>query len=289
MIQNQNKMKSKPIVSYNDFHEADFGQWTIGNREMDARLNQNPSLQKYQKSAKTYTDINQCPYCSSNLLNVFDERPFGMDPASNISNHLVRSCDCCGWWFYDYVLWGYLDEIYSWTYYEGVLKAFNVASLDLPISTLKNHLAKNFDDIRNIHPRKFEELCQAIFREHLDCEVRLTAYSKDGGIDLYAFNGDQQYAIQLKRRMGPVTESVKAVREFIGAMVVHGAFNGIYCTTADHFSQDAVNESKSPFVRESGICLELVDYGQLLSMFDINKKYLEDPWKKLLRKNNFNS
>lgn len=225
--------------------------------------------------------LRHCPYCNGMLANTVNDKPSRHSGAEN----LVRVCNDCGWWFYEHIWWSHGDDFETYKYYEGILKKFDVSSIEVPLDVLKHYLAKRFSEIRFIHPRKFEELCADVFRDYLRCEVILTSYSRDGGVDLYAIQGDAKFAIQLKRRAENITEGIKPIREFIGAMVVQGAVSGIYCTTADRFSNAATDAARSQHLDRRGIRLELVDYKRLTQIFGVSAGRLESSWKGLLRKN----
>jgi hypothetical protein len=139
----------------------------------------------------------QCLYCAG-ALNFFgqpDNEPFRGDQS------FAGECECCGWWFCQSMHYRGADHDFTHNdYYEGVLRTFDIDHLDLPIDMLRHYLQRHFDDIRNVHPRKFEELCRDVFRDHFDCEVRLTSYSRDGGVDLYLVDSQQPFVVQLRAR-----------------------------------------------------------------------------------------
>lgn len=276
---------------YTDFIKAEFGSYLTdfsGEYEIDNRL-KDPKLNRLYKRASSHRSLKNCPYCNGELLTIIKDGPPPVMTSSNRPEHQVKKCSACGWWFYDYLLWGYIDEFYFWDYYEGVLKKFDISAISVPLKILKRCLAKRFEDIRSIHPRKFEEICQGVFRAYLQCEVKLTSYSKDGGIDLYAIDGENKFAIQLKRRSRAVTEGVEAIRAFLGAIIINGEINGIFCTSADHFSENAKQAILSPPLKKYGIKIELIDYKKLRDIFGFITKNQREPWHELLARNDYRS
>jgi predicted helicase len=117
----------------------------------------------------------------------------------------------------------------------------------------------------------------------MNCEVRHTAASHDGGIDLYAITAERNvYAVQCKRREGPITESVEQVRAFLGAMISAEVPRGIFVSTADHFSPQAVSLANAPPLKNMGIELELIDYEVFRQLFNLTVPQVETPWRKLV-------
>lgn len=278
--------KKSVILDYSEYVVGDFGQYLNSSpprRSFEERMINRGTAVVY-KTAQKHRLVSGCPYCSTALTQIVRVQPDTPSGSSNRPEHTLKQCSKCGWWFYDFCLWGYINDCWDWFYYEGVLKTFDFSSLEVPVSVLKSHLSKRFEDIRSIHPKKFEELCADIFSDYMDCEVRLTAYSKDGGIDLYAIDGDTKLAIQLKRRARAVVESVESVRAFLGAMIVDGTPNGLFCTTADHFSRDALAATGSAALLDYGITLDLVDFHELAQIFDICAHDYALPWEFLLKK-----
>lgn len=271
----------KRLFDYSDHVGTDLGSWTIGCRDFEVRAQGNPDARSVYELMVAHSNRAACLYCSGPMETVVSVgRPF-----PHTVEHRVTQCPICGWWAYNRIQWSYPgDDFDAWWYHEGILKEFDLASIDAPLQALRSHLARRFDDVRHIHPRKFEELCARVFADYMDCEVRLTSYSRDGGVDLYALEGEKRWAIQVKRRAESVTEGVAAVREFIGAMVVNGVLAGIFCSTAECFSPAARLAANSPFAKDHGFLLELVDYHRLMEMFSLSATNVSEPWRGLLEK-----
>ncbi len=279
---------TKKVYDYSQYLIGDFGEWgglhfpPHGNAFED-RMKDHDTSQAY-RTAQKHRNSDRCPYCAGDLQRIVDTPAATPLSSSSRPEHTVKNCSACGWWFYDYIHWGYIDDFWEWVYYEGILKHFDLSSIEVPVTVLRRHLSKRFDDIRGIHPRKFEELCASIFSDFMHCEVHLTSYSKDHGIDLYAIDGDTQYAIQLKRRTRSVAEGVEPVRAFLGSMLIDGTPRGIFCTTADHFTKDACEDIRSVNLLDYGFSLELVDYHRLSDIFGLVCVNPKEPWTSLLEK-----
>lgn len=82
-----------------------------------------------------------------------------------------------------------------------------------------------------------EKLVASIFRKHFLCEMKEVGKSHDGGIDLIMIESENPTIIQVKgRKTSSRTESVKEIRDLLGATLPPGSSNCIFVTTADHFS-----------------------------------------------------
>jgi restriction system protein len=220
-------------------------------------------------------DFPRCAYCGASLdfYGQPDNRPFYGKYS------FAGDCRGCGWWFCE--TGNVVDAIGEYRahhYFEGVLRRFQIDEYSTPLDLLRAHLQRNFKDVRHIHPRKFEELCQGVFREHFHCDVRLTAYSSDGGIDLYVVHSNEPFVVQLKRRSGESREGVTAIREFLGALVLNGQTRGMFVTTADDFTKSAKEAAGNPKLRGLGIQLELNGYKELEGMFRTRSNTWR-PWK----------
>src|SRR5215204_3420855 len=95
----------------------------------------------------------------------------------------------------------------------------------------------------------------------------------DGGIDLIAVKGDQEFAVQVKRRSSRNSvERVHTVRELLGACLLRGAQHAVFVTTADHFSgspSGAVDAAKRSVDQGLVRSFELINGERLLRMFNM--------------------
>lgn len=112
-------------------------------------------------------------------------------------------------------------------------------------------------NLMDLDPFEFENLVGNLFQRH-GLETKLTRSSRDGGVDVVAF--DQRpvlggkVVIQAKRWRNTV--GVAAVRDLYGTMLNEGANKGILVTTSG-YGPDAFDFAK-------GKPIELIDGGQLL-------------------------
>lgn len=124
----------------------------------------------------------------------------------------------------------------------------------------QDDLLSSFDNRPNIYelnPFEFENLVSNLFLK-LGLETKLTRSSKDGGVDVVAYDLRPvlggKVIIQAKRYKNVV--GVSAVRDLYGTMMNEGANKGILVTTSG-YGPDAFE-----FAKDKPI--ELIDGGQLL-------------------------
>ncbi|HZG44910.1 MAG TPA: restriction endonuclease [Allosphingosinicella sp.] len=219
----------------------------------------------------------RCTYCGENL--VFygqpDNEPFVGDQS------FAGECEGCGWWFCESQQVRHAEGQYDGgEYHEGILSEFNISEIELPVNLVVTHLRNRFEDVHTLHPRTFERLCRDILSEHFHCDVTLTGYSKDHGVDLYLIRGNENYAVQLKRRSRSISEGVVPVREFLGAMVASGVQKGLFISTATAFTREAKRLVSSPNLAQKGLHIELIDRGALQGILE-QRELLDKPWKRI--------
>ena len=118
-------------------------------------------------------------------------------------------------------------------------------------------------NLMDLNPFEFENLVNNLFSK-MGFEAKLTQSSRDGGIDVVAFDlrpiMGGKLVIQVKRYKNVV--GVSAVRDLYGSMINEGASKGLLVTTS-HYGTDAYN-----FAKDKPI--ELIDGGGLLYLLEQN-------------------
>lgn len=193
----------------------------------------------------------------------------------------VRGCLDCGWWRYEFERSTEIQSIRSVAI--GSVLRTDDTKFWAPVPVLRDFIAKNPDYLRtDIDPIVLEQLLRDVFSDYFDAEVRWTGRGKDGGFDLFHVLSNEPCLYQVKRR-GPTSsaESVVPLRALLGTMVVRGAVDGIYVTTADRFTGPAQQEAE--WARERGYNLQLLDYRALLDVLEAtlpkNVRPYEPPWR----------
>jgi hypothetical protein len=111
---------------------------------------------------------------------------------------------------------------------------------------LVRYLAKHPEQMRELHPRKFEELVAELFHD-MGYEVALTPQTRDGGIDFKAFRkepfGTLLTLVECKRYRPDRRIGVGVVRALHGVLGVQHASHGVIVTTS-FFTRDAKAEQQ---------------------------------------------
>jgi restriction system protein len=117
-----------------------------------------------------------------------------------------------------------------------------------------------------LHPRKFEELTESIFREQ-GYTTLLTPYSGDDGIDIFLFKDNMTVGVQVKRHKQSI--EVSQIREFVGALELQGTKQGVFVTTSRY--SKGVHRTVQNY-SERGWCINLIDCTDLLDALSIPKR-----------------
>ena len=174
----------------------------------------------------------ECPYCKTPLSS--------LGTIGHILDIEKRgwACPACGWWKVEAerdvsgpTFIPDTDVVGSeLRYAHGTLVNFSVKDWAGPLDELQRYLVVRYDAIGEVSPRKVEEIAADIFK-NLGYRAELTAYSKDGGIDVIVTEprDGERIAVQVKRYKDRV--GVEPVRSFVGAMTLQGFTRGIFIAT----------------------------------------------------------
>ncbi|MCG9703056.1 restriction endonuclease [Vibrio natriegens] len=220
-----------------------------------------------------YSTRGVCPFCSTLSTKTHNEALVDVKTLPGAEWHKVEtvwSC-VCGWWeyyFYSYINgereWEWDIKDWELTINSGSLRKFDVSSQQVPINILKRYLQDNASRMYDIHHKKMEELVGAVFREHYACDAHVVGKSNDGGVDLVLLESDIPTVVQVKRRTASgKTESVKEVRDLLGATGLYGARRSIFVTTADKF--------------------ELYNFDKFSGLLKLQRKEVIEPWKSMIQ------
>jgi len=144
-----------------------------------------------------------------------------------------------------YTKYSALDEAYRELFStKSLVTAPEVASAFLEVNDeLLRYLAKHPELLREVQPRKFEEIVAALL-ENQGFEVELTKQTRDGGVDIFAAQntalGSHLYVIECKRYASHQKVGVELVQRLHGVALAKRATMGILATTST-FSKDAID------------------------------------------------
>jgi restriction system protein len=186
----------------------------------------------------------------------------------------VSLCSTCGWWkaIEDYEC----NPIYS-SHDPGplreltlarragvaVLREFDLSDLTLPLHEVRQFLLAKFSQRFTMHPRLFEMTVASVF-ESAGFDVVLTAYTKDGGIDVILQGTEGTVGVQVKRWRNSV--DVDQIRALAGALLQHGHTRGVFVTTSKF--QSGVKRTVAQLASR-GYPIELIDAPRLFDALKI--------------------
>jgi hypothetical protein len=217
-----------------------------------------------------------CRYCGSTMRllkkqNLRDQLP---EKTDLVVTHKLLVCDSCGWWQLQEVQLEH-DSYKTDSWYvervilaDSVVEHFDPSSVRTPVDILRKYLLLKFSGIREVHPRKLEEVIASVFHDFYDCDVRLTSTTRDGGYDIFAVISEKPVLVQVKRRgKSNSVEGVDTVRSLLGVMLVNGVPDGMVVSTADHFSAEAKQAVAMAALADRPHSVKLLDYSLIYDLF----------------------
>ncbi len=203
-------------------------------------------------------ETKQCIHCKSTL------RSLGSTEIGHRSSAYVEACPVCGWWRYREAakergiptVWGTL----------GGLRELDMEDVSVPLGEAMRYLIARYEERNGLSPKLFEEVVGSVFAS-LGFVTEVTAYSGDGGIDIFMRRNDVTIGVQVKRTKNSV--EAEQIRALVGALVLHGLTDGVFVTTSRFRSgaQEHVERYAS-----GKYLIELVDAEHLFELLKISQR-----------------
>ena len=147
------------------------------------------------------------------------------------------------------------------------LKTLDLADVNAPVKEIKQYLVAKYEDRFDIHPRILEDVVGSVFHAQ-GFDTVVTAYQKDGGIDVVLSGGDAKtIGVQVKRYRDKI--NVEQIRAFAGALILGGHTSGIFVTTSSYSS---VAQEASRAFGTKGLPIELVDAKKFYDALRISQR-----------------
>jgi len=183
----------------------------------------------------------KCPYCDGVLKEVLKDHYPGWGDDNDTRDSIIDACDGCGWWR-EAVIFGKYHSPYNRLPF---VDAYNNPHTRTILVPLLDEIRRYPSILYSMNPKELELATASVLRGIFDCDVQHVGKSGDGGIDIVVLRSyDDPIVVQVKRRADHnAVEGVCVIRELRGAMVLANSSDGIFVTTADHYSPAAVEAS----------------------------------------------
>lgn len=192
-----------------------------------------------------------CIFCHSKLQMLAESVLFGELKSQ------IRICLTCGWWSKNrrssglivhedgryFSMWGACAQ----------LKNLDLVDINTPLTEIKQYLVAKYESRFELHPKLYEDVVGSVFRSQ-GFYTEVTAYQKDGGIDVVLSSNDKTIGVQVKRYRNKI--DVEQIRAFAGALLLGGHTSGIFVATS---SYTGVAKETSRAFGAKGIPIELID------------------------------
>lgn len=224
-----------------------------------------------QSGLKERCQSSICPCCQTNIIKQSYEYIRDMT-GTQITYY---ACPACGYWRRK------LDDSVSFSEYViPSIKEFNTQLETPSLIHLTTEIKKKPSILYDIDPYKFEKYVGSVFKDLFECEVYHVGRSGDDGVDLIMVVKEEPMMIQVKRRSSPeAVEGVNVVKLLFASSFGQMASRGAIVTTANRFSRNAKEWSKTPALVDIGFECQLIDFNSLMSMINvIADKNDSPPW-----------
>jgi hypothetical protein len=201
---------------------------------------------------------NVCPLCRGHLVQTSVKKisPYGekwlRGGDSTVSCALAK-CQICGWWCLEEFGYYYENQNPFQGYgcvAIGMLKEWDVSSTEAPVAALRAYVRSHSKSasFKVLDARAFERLIADCLKiEYAPCEVRhvgVAGGNGDGGIDLYLIRDEEEWLVQVKRRLTDDPEPIETIRLLNGVLLREGKHKGLLVTSAQRFSRNASRETR---------------------------------------------
>lgn len=195
----------------------------------------------HQPPEEFYEQDYTCPFICEAHMRENEARIIGeRKPRASLSYPFTNQHNAQG-----FTKYAAISEAYPEFYNSGTLYVpSDIRSTLVEVNDeLLQYLAKHPELLRDIHPRKFEEVVASIF-ENQGFSVELTPPTRDGGCDILATShsklGSHLYVVECKRYSSHNKVGIELVQRLHGVAMAKKATKGILATTST-FTKDAVD------------------------------------------------
>lgn len=219
--------------------------------------------------------INACPCCSGGTPLAVADREDESDGFRYSQCIKVTCCKSCGWWFVSHDQWdsscGVLPNraIRILAATGAALRTFSSGPDEHELAVLEGEIRTHLlGRGASSAWATLEDATKGVFRE-FGYDAKVTARSKDGGIDVIVDHSDhwEVYA-QVKHTKNKI--GVRVLRELVGTMAINGATNSLLVTSSK-FTRGVIKEQA--LAAQRGFVVELIDGSKLLSSLNLTFRH----------------
>lgn len=199
----------------------------------------------------------ECVYCGTEL----SKRTWGYleHGVGDQFTWSVSLCLACGWWSLGHTVVEKTTPRSAhgarrqWSGAVACLQELSREDLTAPLELIRSQLVRRYRDRFHVHPRRFEEVVASVFSD-LGYDSVVTAYSRDGGVDVILTSDRGPVGVQVKRYKQAI--EVEQIRTLVGALCLGGYTSGVFVTTS-RFTKGAAGGAAT--ANEVGLPVQLID------------------------------
>lgn len=212
-----------------------------------------------------------CIYCRSALYQM-PSVDFHLPDMNKSLLAQMSVCPRCGWWSVFRVHQGEIprtaDFAESYSGAIGALKELDLSDISAPLTEVRGYLLAKPDAVFAAHPRLIEDVVGSIFKSQ-GWEAVVTAYSRDGGIDVFLRDhSGGLVGVQVKRYAESRIIEAEQIRSLAGALLLARSTAGVFVTTSSYRS--GARKAADSY-RAIGIPIELIDGQRLFELLEITQ------------------
>lgn len=211
-----------------------------------------------------------CPCCADSAQLSIADRVDKSDGERYSVYLSVMCCERCGWWVaaedeWDSSCGTATKTVHRLSATGAALQTFSEGLCGQQLTDLEKEIRSHIlGEGKSVRWSTLEDATKGVFKE-FGFEARVTARSKDGGVDVIVEHHSlgSVYA-QVKHTRNKV--GVRILRELVGTMAINGVTNSLLVTSSG-FTKGVLKESR--LAASKGFKVELVDGQRLLAALNL--------------------
>ena len=235
-------------------------------------------------------DISNCIICGSKAVFAdLETSALGKEIQSKDVHILAHpsftklfTCKQCGWWALR-ECGEYFETNSGWDYLlSGVIKSWPSGSKGIKLDVIRRHFIKRNHkiDLTILDATAYEKQIQeCLCAEFGPCEVHHVGVRRQGAnniIDLFMIKDQDEWLIQITRKLIDKPESVQFIRNLNGALLGENKPNAILISSAEAYTEKP--RSASQIMKPGPYVAELLDRGDIVKIIEKASLNSHVPW-----------